>query len=318
MTVISKQSHVDILLGAYNGEDFIGEQIDSVLRQTHRSFTLRVLDDGSTDGTAALVAEYAGRWPGRVLLSRNSENHGIRATFNTLMESAAAPYMAFCDQDDLWFPEKIELTLMAMQDMEERLGRETPLMVHTDANVGNAGLEIVAESLWRYQVSDPDAGRRFSRLLLQNIATGCTVMINKALRDRGCPAPPEAVMHDWWLALVAAAFGGIWSVPSRTMIYRQHGSNDTGARRWSVTREVLRMLDSSRRNDSRKVRAVIRGQAGVFLERFGGCLKAEDRDAVAGFLGLDTKGFFGRRLGIMKHGLFYSGFARNVGHLLRG
>ena len=140
----------------------------------------------------------------------------------------------FCDQDDVWFPDKIAVTLGKMQELEGRHGGERPLLVHTDMKVADGNLRVVADSLWRYQKSDPVRGEALNRLLVQNCATGCSMMINRALCDLALPIPAEAMMHDWWLVLVAAAFGTIGHCAEPTLLYRQHGANDVGAKKWSL------------------------------------------------------------------------------------
>jgi hypothetical protein len=120
-----------------------------------------------------------------------------------------------------------------MKAMAHDYGQDTPLLVHTDVTVVDSNLHKVAQSLWRIKERS-NKGATLRRLLLQNVATGCTVMINKPLRDKPCQSPDEAMMHDWWLVLVAAAFGHIDFTSEPTLLYRQHERSDIGAKIWNA------------------------------------------------------------------------------------
>lgn len=178
----------------------------------------------------------------------------------------------------------------------------------------------VCDSLWRYQLSDPERGCRLNRLLMQNVATGCTVMINRPLLELALPIPDAAIMHDWWLALVAAAFGKIGTVHEATVLYRQHGGNDTGARKWDWGALARALFDREElakqfcRNKNERCR--IESQARAFLERSQAKLAAEQREMLEAFVTLPTANFFRKRYYTIKYGFYYTGFARNVVRLM--
>src|SRR5690606_13737176 len=153
--------------------------------------------------------------------------------FARLLGASTADYIMFCDQDDVWLPGKVTLTLAKMQELEAACGAETFLLVHTDLRIVDENLNLVADSGHRYQQIDPDRGNTLGRLLVQNIATGCTIMVNRALRDLALPIPGAALMHDHWLSLVSACFGKIAYLPEPTLLYRQHSGNKVGAQVWS-------------------------------------------------------------------------------------
>ncbi len=173
-----------------------------------------------------------------MIIPSEGQNLGACGNFSRLLEQADAPYVMFCDQDDVWLPDKIEITLAAMRELERQHGAETPLLVHTDLMVVDERLNRLGKSLWLFQCTEPQRLTKLNRLLMQNFATGCTVMINRALRDLAVPVPAEALMYDWWLALVATAFGRVAAVEDPTVLYRQHGRNDTGATRWSFLASI--------------------------------------------------------------------------------
>ena len=111
-------------------------------------------------------------------------------------------------------------------------------MLHTDLAVVDRQLQPLAASFWAMQDQDPVAARHLRRNLVGNCAAGCTILINRALRDRAVPIPPAAIMHDWWLMLVASAFGHVIQLPLPMVLYRQHGRNALGAQRWDLSRII--------------------------------------------------------------------------------
>jgi glycosyltransferase involved in cell wall biosynthesis len=314
---------IEILLAVFNGVHYLGEQIDSLLGQTDQNWSVLARDDGSTDGSIALLAGYQRRFPGKIrLIDTASLSAGASGNYAALLDRSSADLVMFCDQDDVWLPEKIALTRAKMKALEDAWGSEAPLLVHTDLRVADARLRVVADSLWQYQKIDPGAGASLNRLLLQNCATGCSAMINGRLRDLARPIPREAMMHDWWLALVAAAFGRIGYLPQPTLLYRQHGGNDTGAKRWSLGRAVRQMINPASRKEilarRRLIANGIQGQAEAFLARYAERLTPAQRDLLQAFVSLRELPFLPRRRQIVKYRFFYTGLARNLGRLVLG
>jgi glycosyltransferase involved in cell wall biosynthesis len=318
---------VDVLLATYNGGRFLRELLESVVRQTHADWRLIVRDDGSKDNTVDVVNEYAGKLPSKVTLVEDDAGHcGACLSFARLIEHSTSDYIMFCDQDDVWLPGKIKLTLGKMLEMEKQHGKGAPLLVHTDLKVVDRGLNPVSDSFWEYQYLDPEKGRTLNRLLIQNAVTGCTVLINKALKSLCTGIPGEAVMHDWWIALVAASFGEIGHVPEATILYRQHGRNDIGARGWD--REgIIRKLSRYWREGKIRERVALniktipkirvdllmsQKQAGAFAERYKTSLDGKHLKLAGTYSSLANCGFLKKRYRILWHGFYPVGFQRNL------
>ncbi|MBF6595773.1 MAG: glycosyltransferase family 2 protein [Thermaceae bacterium] len=304
---------VEILLATYNGGLFISEQLESLAQQTYNNWRLIVRDDGSSDLTLEQVAVFAKQYPGKVEIICDQKG-SLKAVgnFAELLQQSSADYIMFCDQDDVWMPTKIEHSLRRMLELEEVNSRDTPILVHTDLRVVNIELEVLANSFWQYQHIIPEFGQHWTRLLLQNVVTGCTVMLNKALRDIALPIPQQAIMHDWWLALVAAIFGTVGDVRRQTVLYRQHGMNDTGAKSWNLGYILNRILQGE------EVRASLsrtKAQAGVLAQQYAEKLSLENLEVIQQFSALDSLGFFERRAFLLRHGILKIGFIRNVGLL---
>lgn len=300
---------ISVCLATWNGEKFLGDQLASILPQLAADDELVITDDSSSDDSVQIIRDLH---EPRVRLFVGNRFHSPLRNFEFAVSRTRGGYIVLADQDDVWLPDKLALTVAKMKELERLHDPATPLLVHTDLQVVDADLRPIAASLWRYQLTDPIGGVALNRLLVQNPVTGCTVMINAALRDLSLPIPAGAVMHDWWLALVAAAFGAIGHVSRPTVLYRQHSGNDTGARQWSV-RAVLGQLA-----DQGAVMARLYRQAGAFLERYRDRLTPTQIELLDAFATMDQAGFVERRRRILKYRFFYAGVLRNIGRLLLG
>lgn len=219
---------IEVVLPSFNGALFLEEQLQSIHAQTLRPLRVLLRDDGSSDGTLQLLDRMQQRYGSWLQLLPADGNLGCTANVNALLEASEAPYVALADQDDIWLPHKLEASLAELQLLEQRLSPQTPLLVHSDLQLADAHGRPLPKRYWQTQRLDPTrTGLR--DLLLTNVVTGCTVLANRALLREALPIPPEALMHDWWLALIAAARGAIGVLPEPTLLYRQHSHNVLGA-----------------------------------------------------------------------------------------
>ena len=140
--------NVQILLSTYNGERYLGALLDSILAQTYQDWNLLIRDDGSSDGTMSVIQDYISK-DSRITLLPSKENVGVISSFELLLKSSSAPYLLFCDQDDVWLPKKVDILYSCMLD-EERNFPGKPLLVHSDLLVVDADLNIISNSFWEY------------------------------------------------------------------------------------------------------------------------------------------------------------------------
>ncbi|HJR16888.1 MAG TPA: glycosyltransferase family 2 protein [Gemmatimonadales bacterium] len=239
---------VTIVLSSYNGEKFIAEQIASIRQQTHPDWKLLVRDDGSSDHTRDIVQALI-EVDDRIMLLRDHRgNLGPAASFGVLLEYAlnhGAGYVALADQDDVWSPTKIARELEVMLRQEDRSGESEPILVHTDLTVVREDLRLIHQSFLAYQGLRHLADSPLGTLLIQNFVTGCTTLINRPLLQLAVPLP-SVIMHDWWLALCAAALGEICYLPEATVLYRQHRMNALGSpgQRKALWRSLRKPVDA--------------------------------------------------------------------------
>ncbi len=251
---------VYVVLATYQGEPYLAEQLDSLLAQRHTQWRLLLRDDGSQDGTLTVAARYAERDPRIQLLPSSEQNGGPRANFDQLLQAAyaeGAEYVLLMDQDDIWLPDKIDTELAAMVAAEGRLGRSVPLLVHSDLTLVDRQDRLLNPSFMRYQRIHDEPSEPLRTLLVLNYVTGCTVLLNRPLLALALPIPRQAMMHDWWLAQVAAAGGAIVYLPQATVRYRQHGANQVGAKGlWQGILSVLSVIRHSGMPENQFARTV--------------------------------------------------------------
>jgi glycosyltransferase involved in cell wall biosynthesis len=305
---------VDILLATYNGGRFLAEQLRSIELQTHGAWRVIARDDGSTDDTRALLAGFRSRHPAMVdLVEDDGSRLGATGSFHRLLQNSKGEYVLFCDQDDVWSATKIE-RLLGLMRTHEREG--VPFLVHSDMEVVDQGLQPLAASFWRYQFINP-ANCQCSRLLVQNVVTGCACLFNAALRRAALPIPPEAIMHDWWLALVAAAVGEIRWTRETTVRYRQHGGNDTGAKHWGSAYILGQASEFFHRRTFREKVFAYRQQAAALVRHEGLVTPGHTRTALREFATLHTRSY-PKRIGVLlRHRILMTGLIRNFALLAR-
>jgi glycosyltransferase involved in cell wall biosynthesis len=309
------QPQVVILMATYNGASYLGEQIKSIFAQSYWNWRLIVRDDCSQDATTKILADFSRDYPERIrVVPPNGARLGADGNFSRLLELADSNYIMFCDQDDIWLPDKIGLTMKRMRELEAENGTTTPLLVHTDMRVVDSQARELCDSVWRYGNHDPRLGAKLNRALVQNMVYGCAVMINAPLRNVAVPIPSDIVQYDWWLALVAVCLGRIAHVNEPTALYRQHGDNTVGVRGWGIS-YVLNKISHLRDSPNGPLAKLLAGQrqAGVLLGRFGDRLSSEDRERLLAYAELSNIGFFSRRRVLIKYRFFKKGVIRNVG-----
>lgn len=219
---------IAILMATYNGEKYICQQIDSILSQTCKDWELYIHDDGSEDNTIAAVESYVEKYPDKIHLIDGKSTGGAKYNFFYMFGQVEAPYYMTCDQDDVWLEKKIELTYDKMLAIEDKA--DIPCLVYTELRVVDSELNTIADTMSEYQSLDCHK-RTINQFILQNSVTGCTMMMNRALRDKMLHITniDNTIMHDWWAALVAAQFGKTAFIDEPTILYRQHGDNSLGA-----------------------------------------------------------------------------------------
>ena len=304
-------SGVDVLLATYNGARFLHQQLQSIDAQSYGDIRVVLRDDGSNDGTLDLLKDWASKTKHTCLILEDADTGlGARGNFARLLDHSDRPYFMFCDQDDVWASDKVERAVATVRFAEAELGEALPVLAHCDLTVVNEDLGEIAASFWQSQgygaVSverSPTADRVRRSLLLRNFVTGCAMIGNAALRDRANPVPDDSAMHDWWLALVAAYTGEIRAIDQPGLRYRQHGSNSLGAKDWSASGVVRRILTEPRAAASRTRNwlSMAKAQARHLNALASEDLPSDDRACLAEFAELNERSFLARKTFMARH-----------------
>lgn len=306
-----------ILLSTYNGEKYLKEQLDSIQNQSYQGIEIIARDDVSSDSTVEILKSYG------VKLIETKQNLGAKRSFAELLKYAVAnreaEYFMFCDQDDVWYSDKVEKTLSKIHKMENKFGR-VPLLVHTNLEIVDENLHTLSSSMWEYEYILPQYNS-LNRLLIQNTVTGCTVIINRALAKKCLHIPDNAIMHDWWIGLVASYFGKIGYIEESTIKYRQHSKNTIGAKGFQVNvlMHMLSLIKSLLFKDTKYINhmQINITQAKSFLDMFKHELDVEAKTMLQEFTTLEKKTVWQKRAVLWKYKLLKQGLIRNAGLLLK-
>lgn len=301
-------NEITVLLATYNGEAYLQQQLDSLFAQKGWNGKILARDDGSTDRTVEILMKY----PERITVMPTKERCGAAGNFSKLMESCDSPYMMFCDQDDIWKEDKIQVTFDEMKRVEKSNPPGTPALIHTDLEVVDSELNLIDKSYWNYAHLYPKKTTSLNRLLTQNVVTGCTTMINHSLAKLAAPIPKNAFMHDWWLALVASASGKIGLVDRSTIYYRQHKKNTLGAQRFSIYNGLLKLFGPNQ--EIKKQKKYMFEQAQMLNQsKF---ITPDQRNLIAQFLTIFHSSTWNARYIMMRYKFLKQGFARNLANFL--
>lgn len=301
------QATVQILLATYNGERFLRAQLDSLFTQSFQEFTLLARDDGSTDNTLQIIDEYIEKYPSKIsLIKDDKKNVGATQNFGILLENATADYIFFCDQDDVWINTKIENSLQKIQILEQT-DKQKPCLVFSDMKWIDEQGNTINESLWKQYKLHPNYFT-LNRLLIQNIPHGCTMLINKSLRDLAFPIPKEAILHDHWIALLAAAAGKWDAIQTPTVLLRFHAQNATQFNHTlmdKLKRFTTNFLSKEQYEYFIKIRV---NQAKALKERTANNISEQQSDLIDKFILLEKTNGFRRKKLLLRYKFYRTTF----------
>lgn len=240
---MTKQPTSAVVLCTYNGERYLRQQLESLLAQSRLPEQIVARDDASTDRTWEILqafGEQARRLGIRSDIRRNPENLGYVRNFETALQLADTDLIFVCDQDDVWYGEKLAV-------LTERFAADPGLLLlHSDAVLVDSDLNDLYCSLFEALELGPGElkrihdGEGFAVLLRRSIVTGATAAFRRELLAAAVPFG-EGWIHDEWLAIIAAGVGRIDAVERRLIFYRQHSANQLGMRRRTLDVKVRQM-----------------------------------------------------------------------------
>ncbi len=206
---------VSVAMCTYNGERFLREQMDSLVAQDYPNLEILVSDDCSTDTTLAILKEYEQRHE-NISVTQSEGNLGLVKNFQGIIARCSGDYIALCDQDDIWFPNKIS-TLVA------EIGAAALIYTPTEMIDENGmRMNTTFHDLRNIQLVD---GKCYKSLIFENCILGHTILFKRSLLEHALPFPAGITAHDQWLAIIAAIHGNIKLHKEPVSYYRKHGDN---------------------------------------------------------------------------------------------
>lgn len=285
-------------MATYNGERYLEQQLQSILSQTLKPAEIIICDDVSTDGTVAILEKY--KQEGRLTYVVNNHQLGLIDNFKKAVSLVAeGNYVALCDQDDEWLPQKLEQSAALLQKIEDP---KQPSMVYTDLMLVDENDKILNPS-FRSELGQDKYQHNLETLVFGNFVNGCTMLINPPLAKLFAAIPNNVRLnHDGWIALVAFTFGKTASIPTALVRYRKHNNNlsiaaDTKPRNRfrSVTNEIIEALKGNQDFLSPQFETVSR-----FYELYKNEISADKRQIFERFLNLKHKPYLFKKLAFAK------------------
>ncbi|MCI2395747.1 glycosyltransferase family 2 protein [Aliiroseovarius sediminis] len=219
-------SHVTILLATHNGAKNLRAQLESIAVQDFANWSLIVSDDNSSDETRDIINNFGDE--GHEITLLDGPCHGAGANFMSLLTRyrthvACETYLAFCDQDDVWLPDRLTRGIAALGPVEDSV----PALYCSRTWLTDARLNVRRMSARRPRALS------FRNALVQNVASGNTTLLNPAAAQLVADAahePKAIVVHDWWIYQIISGVGGkLVHDDEPTLLYRQHDGNEIGA-----------------------------------------------------------------------------------------
>lgn len=225
-----------ILMGVFNGEAYLDEMLESLREQTCQDFICYLHDDGSTDGSVEIIRKWTKK-DSHFVAIEGPPTGSAKDNFLWMLGEVEAKRYFFADQDDVWLPEKIEKSLLRMDTDPELLA------VFSDLYVTDARLRVLSNSFLtdlRRDIHRTD----YRQVLLENLAAGCTLLINKKVRDAAfhLPHKERIDLHDHFLLSLAAGMGRVSGIDEPLVLYRQHDKNEVGASKENLPHRIRRNL----------------------------------------------------------------------------
>jgi len=237
---------ISVAMCTCNGAAYIAEQVCSILAQTTMPSEVLVCDDASEDSTVCIIEDIWRAQPApvpRLKIIRNAIRLGVVRNFEQALAACAGDLIALSDQDDRWDP--LRLATMARHfALDPQL-----LVLHSDATIIDAGGREKGYTLFEALAAKEselraiELGRGWEPLLNRNLVTGATTVLRRELRDAALPVP-AGWLHDEWLGMIAALLGGLGVERRCLTFYRQHGSNQVGAKRETMAELFARAFSS--------------------------------------------------------------------------
>ncbi|PHK32856.1 alpha-L-Rha alpha-1,3-L-rhamnosyltransferase [Nostoc linckia z16] len=228
MTSVHQVSRISVCMATYNGDKFIGRQLQSILSQLSETDEVVISDDGSTDNTRNVIDSLADN---RIKFFINQGRKGPVGNFENALCQASGELIFLADQDDVWLSDKVSVTRSLLANCD---------LVLADCEVIDSTGKVIQPSFFQFRKS----GRGFWRNLLKNSYMGCCMAFRREVLDYVLPIPQQVHMHDWWIGLLLEAKGSVLLYNKPLIRYVRHGSNasPTGETGYGFSKQLLNRI----------------------------------------------------------------------------
>jgi glycosyltransferase involved in cell wall biosynthesis len=274
---------ISIALAVYNGEKYLKELLASLESQTLRPVELVVVDDCSSDNSLDIIQTHSLPFEKKIYV--NQQNKGPIYTFKKATELCKGDFIAFCDQDDVWLPQKLELSFNKIKEIDN----DIPGVAFSDLVVIDEKGNIIQHSFWKRMAIIPDTFS-FKDILFANIVTGCASLINKRMAAELLKMPLNVIMYDHWMALIAYSFGSYAYIKEPTVLFRLHTQNVTKKEKHSL----VKVFFYDYKNKANYLKENIE-QANSFKRMYANVLDEKQKRHLEKFMDLNNKSFFQKR-----------------------
>jgi len=312
--MINTKTRVDICLATYNGGLWINDFLTSLNAQSYEHWRLIVSDDDSQDNTIELIKQHFINMPKKlVIVNRKKIQGGVICNFQDALGASEAQYIYLADQDDVWLPDKLSISLSLMKKIET--DSQTPSIIYSDLEVVDEQLKIINTSWWDFISVNPNWTMSFNKILSRNIVPGCSMMLNRSLLEMVLPFPKKVVMHDWWFLLVCLVFGKVGMCNDKLVRYRRHGGAHTYFKKEGIISVLLRQFKGKQLVREEYMQAVLQAQA--FEDMFGEKIKALDTGKAKlkilhDYIDSSKSGWWKKRWLLIKNGIRQTTIFRTV------
>lgn len=228
MLLMTNTQPIAILLAAYNAQEYLGEQIESILNQSNQNWTLYLRNDGSKDNTQTIIDGFAKKYPDKIIqIDKDGDNLGCRGNFFRLFEVVDSDYYMFSDSDDYWLPNKVQVLFDAIWELEKQYP-DLPLQAFADTIVCDEEMNVIEESHWRSAGINPDKFISYNYMAVCCNAGGACSIYNRRVKSLIFPLTNDFLIYDFWIAINVAKYGKFKVVHQPLLKYRQHASQVYG------------------------------------------------------------------------------------------
>ncbi|ARK09909.1 glycosyltransferase family 2 protein [Fibrella sp. ES10-3-2-2] len=269
---------VSIALATYNGQKYLEDLLASLVEQSYPIYEIIVCDDISDDNSIKILNKYKLHLPIKIYV--NEKKLGVIKNFQRAISLCTGDWVACCDQDDVWMSNKLEISVNALNTLDE----SKPALVFSDLTVTDKDLVVITNSYWKMININPLQTSLYS-LLFGNIVTGCTMLMNKPMCIEMIYIPEEAIMHDYWAACIAFTYRNYKVIPQPTIFYRQHGNNVTTNTTVTIYSRFLNLIKSLNGEFSNYLNPELK-QAKVFYYKYNSIMSLEQKEDLEKFLRL--------------------------------